>query len=89
MKTTFNSVNTRLNFGFWIGVGKGNNYAYLVVDDQSKDAVIIDPANPPEYSLFVLFTGTTLTILYRVAPVLKEQIDSGKINLTAIINTHQ
>lgn len=25
----------------------------------------------------------------RVAPVLKEQIDSGKINLTAIINTHQ
>jgi len=51
--------------------GSGNNYAYLVVDDKSKDAVIIDPANPPE-----------------VAPVLKEQIQSGKINLTAIINTH-
>ncbi|KAK4658074.1 Cytoplasmic glyoxalase II [Podospora pseudocomata] len=25
-----------------------DNYAYLVVDDKSKDAVIIDPANPPE-----------------------------------------
>ena len=30
------------------GVGSSNNYAYLVVDDKSKDAVIIDPANPPE-----------------------------------------
>ncbi|KAI4724268.1 hypothetical protein E4T49_07994 [Aureobasidium sp. EXF-10728] len=28
--------------------GSGNNYAYLVVDDKSKDAVIIDPANPSE-----------------------------------------
>ena len=31
------------------GVGSGNNYAYLVVDDKTKDAVIIDPANPPEF----------------------------------------
>lgn len=31
------------------GEGSSNNYAYLVVDDKSKDAVIIDPANPPEY----------------------------------------
>ena len=31
------------------GVGSSNNYAYLVVDDKSKDAFIIDPANPPEY----------------------------------------
>ena len=30
--------------------GSSNNYAYLVVDDKSKDAVIIDPANPPEYA---------------------------------------
>lgn len=30
------------------GEGSGNNYAYLVVDDKSKDAVIIDPANPSE-----------------------------------------
>ncbi|KAJ9614827.1 Cytoplasmic glyoxalase II [Knufia peltigerae] len=30
------------------GVGSSNNYAYLVSDDESKDAVIIDPANPPE-----------------------------------------
>ncbi|UNI19042.1 Hydroxyacylglutathione hydrolase [Purpureocillium takamizusanense] len=52
-------------------VGSSNNYAYLVVDDKSKDAVIIDPANPPE-----------------VAPVLKDAIQAGKINLTAIVNTH-
>ncbi|KAH0493861.1 hypothetical protein TgHK011_000507 [Trichoderma gracile] len=52
-------------------VGSSNNYAYLVVDDKSKDAVIIDPANPPE-----------------VAPLLKDALSSGKINLTAIVNTH-
>nr|POF13742.1 putative hydroxyacylglutathione hydrolase [Quercus suber] len=28
--------------------GSGNNYAYLVTDEKSKDAVIIDPANPSE-----------------------------------------
>ncbi|KAF2138755.1 uncharacterized protein K452DRAFT_233666 [Aplosporella prunicola CBS 121167] len=28
--------------------GSGNNYAYLVSDEKTKDAVIIDPANPPE-----------------------------------------
>ena len=32
-----------------LGEGTGNNYAYLVTDDKSKEAVIIDPANPPEY----------------------------------------
>lgn len=31
------------------GVGSSNNYAYLVVDDASKDAFIIDPAHPEEY----------------------------------------
>ena len=30
------------------GEGTGNNYAYLVTDDNTKEAVIIDPANPPE-----------------------------------------
>lgn len=30
-------------------VGSSNNYAYLVTDESSKDAVIIDPANPSEY----------------------------------------
>jgi len=48
-----------------------DNYAYLVVDEKSKDAVIIDPASPEE-----------------VVPVLKEAINGGKINLTAIVNTH-
>ncbi|KAI0123005.1 hydroxyacylglutathione hydrolase [Xylariales sp. AK1849] len=52
-------------------VGSSDNYAYLVVDDKSKDAVIIDPAHPEE-----------------VAPVLKKAIQDGKINLTAIVNTH-
>ncbi|KAK4983202.1 Cytoplasmic glyoxalase II [Elasticomyces elasticus] len=28
--------------------GSGNNYAYLVTDEKTKNAVIIDPANPPE-----------------------------------------
>lgn len=51
--------------------GKGNNYAYLISDEPSKDAMIVDPANPPE-----------------VSPVLKSQIDAGKINLKAVINTH-
>lgn len=31
-----------------LGVGSSNNYAYLVSDETTKDAVIIDPANPPE-----------------------------------------
>ncbi|KAI4284097.1 MAG: hypothetical protein L6R38_001661 [Xanthoria sp. 2 TBL-2021] len=52
-------------------VGSSNNYAYLVTDESSKDAVIVDPANPSE-----------------VAPILKDAVDSGKVNLTAIINTH-
>lgn len=30
------------------GTGSGNNYAYLVVDENTREAVIIDPANPPE-----------------------------------------
>ena len=32
------------------GTGSSNNYAYLVVDDESRDAVIIDPAHPEEYA---------------------------------------
>merc|ERR1711988_750684 len=73
VKTYTRSPNTRAmhiqSIPMW--VGSSNNYAYLVVDDKSKDAVIIDPANPPE-----------------VAPVLKEAIEGGKINLKAIVNTH-
>ncbi|KAI9671311.1 MAG: Cytoplasmic glyoxalase II [Alyxoria varia] len=33
---------------YFAGTGKGNNYAYLISDDQTKDATVIDPANPPE-----------------------------------------
>ncbi|RMJ24764.1 Hydroxyacylglutathione hydrolase [Aspergillus sp. HF37] len=32
----------------WDRTGKGNNYAYLVTDEPTKHAVVIDPANPPE-----------------------------------------
>ena len=35
------------------GEGSGNNYAYLVTDDKTKEAVIIDPANPPESVVIV------------------------------------
>ncbi|KAI7038692.1 P-loop containing nucleoside triphosphate hydrolase protein [Hortaea werneckii] len=28
--------------------GSGNNYAYIVTDDKTKDAVVIDPANPSD-----------------------------------------
>jgi hydroxyacylglutathione hydrolase len=31
-----------------IGCKGNDNYAYLVVDQKTKDAVIIDPAHPPE-----------------------------------------
>ena len=73
-----------------LGSGSSNNYAYLVKDSKTKDAVIIDPANPPEYvRSYGAVLGAYLTNLGRVAPVVKEQIDAGEINLTAIINTHQ
>jgi hydroxyacylglutathione hydrolase len=29
-------------------VGSSDNYAYLVVDDKTKDAAIVDPAHPEE-----------------------------------------
>jgi hydroxyacylglutathione hydrolase len=61
----------------------------LVVDDKSKDAVIIDPANPEECVAILWTMGEYVLIWDRVAPVLKEQIKAGKINLTAIVNTHQ
>ncbi|KAI9768174.1 MAG: Cytoplasmic glyoxalase II [Geoglossum simile] len=28
--------------------GKSDNYAYLITDDTTRDAVIVDPANPDE-----------------------------------------
>ncbi|KAF2466115.1 hydroxyacylglutathione hydrolase [Lindgomyces ingoldianus] len=45
-----NSITKRTMHIFSIPMweGTGNNYAYLVTDDKSKEAVIIDPANPLE-----------------------------------------
>ena len=40
---------TLLNYMVLSGTGSSNNYAYLVKDDKTNDAIIIDPANPPEY----------------------------------------
>ncbi|RMZ79813.1 hypothetical protein DV737_g3235, partial [Chaetothyriales sp. CBS 132003] len=39
---------TLFPLGSGSGVGSSNNYAYLVSDEKTHDAVIIDPANPPE-----------------------------------------
>ncbi len=36
------------------GTGRSDNYAYLVVDDQSREAVIIDPAHPSEYVILFI-----------------------------------
>ena len=44
------TVHHGLNVSCGIGTGTSNNYAYLVKDDKTNDAVIIDPANPPEYA---------------------------------------
>ncbi|KAF5601358.1 hydroxyacylglutathione hydrolase [Fusarium pseudoanthophilum] len=51
--------------------GSNDNWAYLVVDDESRDALIIDPANHEE-----------------VVPVLIAAIQSNKLNLVAVVNTH-
>ncbi len=32
----------------YTGVGSSDNYAYLVIDDKSKDAVIVVPASSDE-----------------------------------------
>ncbi|ROT43168.1 hydroxyacylglutathione hydrolase [Sodiomyces alkalinus F11] len=45
---TFTSTNAMHIQSIPMWVGSGNNYAYLVRDEKTKDAVIIDPANPPE-----------------------------------------
>lgn len=71
-----------------VGEGSGNNYAYLVTDDKSKDAVIIDPANPPEYDRQNKSSSHLVLILFRVLPALKKATESG-VKITNIINTHQ
>ena len=37
--------------------GSSNNYAYLVVDEESRDAVIIDPASAEEWVFLFDFGG--------------------------------
>ncbi|TDZ29721.1 putative hydroxyacylglutathione hydrolase [Colletotrichum spinosum] len=46
LKLTFSNAMHIQSIPMW--VGSSNNYAYLVKDDKTNDAVIIDPANPPE-----------------------------------------
>jgi len=63
----------------------------LIIDDKTKDAVIVDPAHPPEYvgnsgmKCGEMFHAN----LFRVLPVLEKEISENGINLKAIINTHQ
>ena len=75
-------------------MGKGNNYAYLVTDEPSRESVILDPANPPELvpdldSQSYWMNWELKHQVARVAPELQSQINAGKINLKAVINTHQ
>ena len=75
-------------------MGKGNNYAYLVTDELSRESVILDPANPPELvpdldSQSYWMNWELKHQVARVALVLQSQINAGKINLKAVINTHQ
>jgi hypothetical protein len=34
-----------------LGTGTRDNYAYLVSDEKTKEAVIVDPAHPSEYAI--------------------------------------
>ncbi|KAK4147167.1 Las1-like-domain-containing protein [Dichotomopilus funicola] len=43
------SFSAQTHFFCLCWVGKSDNYAYLVVDDKSKEAVIIDPAHPADH----------------------------------------
>lgn len=74
--------------GICVGEGSGNNYAYLVTDDKTKDAVIIDPANPSEYVIQDLDLAFYDLHVVRVLPTLKKAVDGGS-KVTNIINTHQ
>ncbi|KAI9794904.1 MAG: Cytoplasmic glyoxalase II [Piccolia ochrophora] len=61
-----------------IGVGTGDNYAYLVVDDNSKKAMVVDPASPPE----------VIPVLERQVIKKGDKKEEGKVDLVGIINTH-
>lgn len=47
-KLPFKVLDPRAVLKLKSGTGSSDNYAYLVIDDKTKDAVIIDPANPDE-----------------------------------------
>ncbi|KAK1066148.1 Cytoplasmic glyoxalase II [Friedmanniomyces endolithicus] len=63
------------------------NYAYLVTDDKTKEAVIIDPANPKEYGEAIIEHNHPSSQRGRVLPAIKKAVDGG-VKLTNIINTH-
>lgn len=54
------------------GEGTGNNYAYLVTDDKTKQAVIIDPANPSE-SVPTHRDTRTCRLTYKQSPTPPEE----------------
>ena len=33
--------------------GRGDNYAYVVTDDATKESLVIDPAEPEEYEVML------------------------------------
>lgn len=68
--------------------GRGDNYAYIVTDDATKESLIIDPAEPDEYVECVQLLMDITDYCFRVLPVLKKLEGEDKIKLTAIVNTH-
>ena len=55
MKRNGSCGSLRLTHVAW---GQGDNYAYLVTDETTKDSVIIDPAYPKEF-VMLTFVFTT------------------------------
>lgn len=51
-----------------VGTGTSNNYAYLIRDDKTKDAVIIDLVNPSEYARLLYNPRLTANVLLESYP---------------------
>lgn len=66
-----------------------DNYAYLLSDDKTKDAFVIDPASSREYAHTITAYRSLLDTVCRVIPVLAKLTSAGSINFKGILSTHQ
>lgn len=77
----------------WICQGRGQATTMLTswstINQKTPSSLTLPIRKSKAPILQVALWTPPTKISFRVAPVLKEQIDSGKINLTAIVNTHQ